>query len=72
MSKLAGSWGVEYQHAGNLFRQQGEAYIGYDGSARSQFSSNPSRSIYTDVGGYALANFRLGFRAATTGMCTDG
>ncbi len=33
-----------------------------DGSYRSKFSSNPSRSIYTDIDGYSLANFRLGFR----------
>ncbi|HXS30384.1 MAG TPA: hypothetical protein VN755_06080, partial [Steroidobacteraceae bacterium] len=39
-----------------------EAYFGYDGSARSRWSSNPSRSAYSDVGGYGLASFRVGFR----------
>lgn len=28
----------------------------------SRFSSNPSRSAYTDVNRYALANFRAGVR----------
>jgi iron complex outermembrane receptor protein len=62
ISKLAGSWGFQYQHPANLLGRDGEAYFGYDGSARSKFSSNPSRSIYTDIGGYGLTNFRLGFR----------
>jgi iron complex outermembrane receptor protein len=39
-------------------------YFGYDGFARSRWSSNASRSIYTDVGGYGLASFRIGFRTA--------
>lgn len=33
-----------------------------DGSYRSKFSSNPSRSIYTDIDGYSLNNVRLGYR----------
>jgi iron complex outermembrane receptor protein len=37
-------------------------YLGYDGSYRSTFSSNPSASAYTDIKGYALGNVRLGFR----------
>ena len=40
----------------------GEAYLGYDGSYRSDFSSNPSPSAYTRVDGYGLSNFRAGFR----------
>ncbi|MCW3848799.1 TonB-dependent receptor [Sphingomonas sp. LB-2] len=40
----------------------GELYFGYDGSYRSKFSSNPSRSRYTDIDGYSLSNFRLGWR----------
>jgi len=40
----------------------GQAYIGYDGSYRSKFSSNPSRSLYTDIAGYSLSNVRAGFR----------
>ncbi|HWL63174.1 MAG TPA: TonB-dependent receptor [Steroidobacteraceae bacterium] len=62
LSKLAGSWGFQYQRPANFLGREGELYFGYDGSARSRFSSNPSRSIYTDIGGYGLANFRLGFR----------
>jgi len=63
LSKIAGSWGFQYQHPANFLGREGEAYFGYDGSARSRFSSNPSRSIYTDIGGYGLANFRFGFRS---------
>ena len=40
----------------------GEAYLGYDGSYRSRFSSNPSASAYTWVDGYSLSNFRAGWR----------
>jgi iron complex outermembrane receptor protein len=40
----------------------GEAYLGYDGSYRTKFSSNPSRSLYTDIDGYSLSNFRAGYR----------
>jgi iron complex outermembrane recepter protein len=65
VSKWSGSWGFQYQHAGNFLGREGEAYFGYDGNARSRWSSNPSRSIYSDVGGYGLANFRLGFRSGS-------
>jgi iron complex outermembrane receptor protein len=34
-----------------------------DGNYRSRFSSNPSASSYTNIEGYALTNFRLGFRS---------
>jgi iron complex outermembrane receptor protein len=34
----------------------------FDGSYRSKFSSNPSRSLYTDVDAYSIANFRAGLR----------
>jgi iron complex outermembrane receptor protein len=40
----------------------GQVYLGYDGSYRSRFSSNPSASAYTYVDGYSLSNFRLGYR----------
>ncbi len=33
-----------------------------DGNYRSKFSSNPSRSNYTDIKGYAVTNYRVGFR----------
>lgn len=63
ISKWAFSGGGEYNLPTTLFGLSGEAYLGVDASYRSNFSSNPSRSIYTDVDGYALANFRLGFRS---------
>ncbi len=66
VSKWSGSWGAQYSHPGTFLGREGEAYLGYDGSARSQWSSNPSRSIYSDVGGYGLANFRVGFRSGDT------
>ena len=62
ISKLAFSYGLEYNLPTQLFGQTGGAYFGFDGSYRSKFSSNPSRSIYTDVAGYSIANFRAGFR----------
>ena len=40
-------------------------YFGVDGNYRSNFSSNPSPSAYTWVDGYALTNFRIGFRTET-------
>jgi iron complex outermembrane receptor protein len=62
ISKWAFSYGGEYSLPAKLLGRSGEAYAGLDGSYRSRFSSNPSRSAYTDIGGYALASFRLGFR----------
>ncbi|HWT11890.1 MAG TPA: TonB-dependent receptor, partial [Allosphingosinicella sp.] len=63
VSRWAASYGAEYALPERLLGLDGEVYVGFDGSLRSKFSSNPSRSAYTDVAGYALANFRLGFRA---------
>jgi iron complex outermembrane receptor protein len=62
ISNWAFSFGGEYNVPANLLGEDGEIYIGGDGNYRSKFSSNASRSIYTDIEGYALANFRLGFR----------
>jgi iron complex outermembrane receptor protein len=58
ISKWSLSWGGEY----NIPVSGGQVYLGYDGSYRSKFSSNPSRSLYTDIDGYSLSNFRLGYR----------
>ncbi|MEO6186737.1 MAG: TonB-dependent receptor [Steroidobacteraceae bacterium] len=66
VSKWSGAWGVQYDLPASFLGRRGEAYAAYDGSARSRWSSNPSRSAYTDVGGYALANFRVGFRSGGT------
>ena len=62
ISKYAASFGGEYAMPARLLATEGEVYVGIDGSYRSKFSSNPSRSAYTDVAGYALANARVGFR----------
>nr|WP_231639381.1 TonB-dependent receptor [Sphingomonas profundi] len=62
ISRWAASFGGEYALPTRLVGADGEAYLGIDGSYRSKFSSNPSRSAYTDVAGYALANVRAGFR----------
>jgi len=59
-------WSVSFGAEGNLpvsvFGKEGQVYLGVDGNARSRFSSNPSPSIYTVIKGYALVNFRTGFR----------
>ncbi len=62
ISKWAFSWGGEYNVPTRVFGLEGAAYAGYDGNYRSKFSSNASRSLYTDVAGYALHNIRFGFR----------
>ncbi|MDF2637856.1 MAG: TonB-dependent receptor [Novosphingobium lindaniclasticum] len=63
VSKWSFSFGAEVNNPATLFGKEGEVYFGYDGSYRSNFSSNPSPSAYTWVDGYSLSNFRLGFRA---------
>jgi len=63
VSKWAFSYGAEYGVPAQVAGLDGRFYLGYDGSYRSKYSSNPSRSAYTDIKGYALSNFRLGFRA---------
>ncbi|WP_294391927.1 TonB-dependent receptor [uncultured Sphingomonas sp.] len=63
ISKWAFSFGGEYNLPARLLGTDGQVYVGYDGSYRSKFSSNPSRSAYMDINGYSLSNFRLGFRA---------
>ncbi|MES3109262.1 TonB-dependent receptor [Sphingomonas aurantiaca] len=63
VSKWAFSYGAEYDLPARIAGLEGQVYLGYDGSYRSTFSSNPSRSAYTDINGYALSNFRLGFKA---------
>ncbi|GGD45684.1 hypothetical protein GCM10011411_01610 [Aurantiacibacter arachoides] len=46
-----------------LLGLSGQVYLGYDGSYRSRFSSNPTPSAYTGIDGYSLHNVRLGFRS---------
>ncbi|UYY59144.1 TonB-dependent receptor [Sphingomonas sp. S2-65] len=64
ISNWAFSYGAEYNVPGKLFGLDGAFYLGGDANSRSRFSSNASRSIYTDIEGYTLANFRLGFRTS--------
>ena len=63
VSRWAFSYGAEYNHPAKLLGISGEVYFGYDGSYRSGFSSNATPSIYTNVDGYSLSNFRVGFRS---------
>jgi iron complex outermembrane receptor protein len=62
VSRWAFSYGAEYGVPARVAGIDGRFYLGYDGSYRSKFSSNPSRSAYTDIDGYAVSNFRLGFQ----------
>ena len=59
-------WALSFGANGNVlttvFGLDGKIYVGVDGSYRSDFSSNPSPSIYTTVAGYALTNIRAGLR----------
>jgi iron complex outermembrane receptor protein len=63
ISKWAFSFGAEGNLPTKLLGKPGEVYLGYDGSYRSGFSSNPSPSAFTNVDGYHLSNFRVGFRS---------
>ena len=62
VSKWAFSWGGEYNVPTTILGREGQTYFGYDANYRSKFSSNASRSIYTDIDAYSIHNFRLGFR----------
>ena len=63
ISKWALSYGVMYTVPTQLLGNAGKSFVGYDGSYRTKFSSNSSRSVYTDISSYALSNFRLGFNS---------
>lgn len=62
VSKWAFSYGAEGNVPVTLLGKEGQVYLGFDGNYRSAWSSNASPSAYTNVDGYALSNFRLGFR----------
>lgn len=53
----------EYDFPLSGFAGGGEVYLGVDGNYRSKFSSNASRSAYTDIAAHAVHNLRVGFRA---------
>jgi iron complex outermembrane receptor protein len=63
VSKYAVSYGAEVNTPLTLLATDGLLYVGFDGNYRSGFSSNPSQSIYTNIEGYALSNYRVGFRS---------
>ncbi|WP_375287401.1 TonB-dependent receptor [Sphingomonas sp.] len=63
ISKWAFSFGAEYDLPANVGGYDGYFYLGYDGSYRSDFSSNPSESRYMTINGYDVHNFRLGYKA---------
>ena len=63
VSKWAFSYGAEVNAPVSLLDKEGQVYLGVDGNYRSSWNSNASPSIYTKVDGYALTNFRAGFRS---------
>jgi iron complex outermembrane receptor protein len=55
-------WSLSFGGEVNAPVGEGQVYLGYDGSYRTRFSSNPSPSAYTWINDYSLSNFRLGYR----------
>ncbi len=62
VSEYALSYGAEYRIPATLFGNDGDFYIGVDGSLRSDFSSSPTPSAALNIDGYDIANFRAGYR----------
>lgn len=62
VSRWSASFGAEANVPVELLANEGQAYIGADGNYRSHWNSNASPSIYTEVKGYVVTNFRAGFR----------
>ncbi len=62
VSKWSFSYGGEVNTPTSFFGRKGQLYVGVDGNYRTGFSSNPTPSIYTNIEGYALTNYRVGFR----------
>ena len=62
VSKWSFAYGAEFNLPATVLAKEGQVYFGVDGNYRSDWNSNASPSIYTKVDGYALTNFRLGFR----------
>lgn len=61
-SNWAFSWGSDVCAAGKLLGQERAVLHRLRRQLRSKFSSNASRSRYTDVDGYSVHNIRLGIR----------
>jgi iron complex outermembrane receptor protein len=64
ISEWAGSIGGEYAFPARLLARDGEIFVAFDASYRSEFSSSATPSRYLNVDGYGLLNGRIGFRAA--------
>ena len=62
VSKWSFSYGGEVNTPTSIFGRRGQIYVGVDGNYRTGFSSNPTPSLYTNIDGYALTNYRVGFR----------
>ncbi|ABQ70431.1 TonB-dependent receptor [Rhizorhabdus wittichii RW1] len=62
VSRWSASFGAEANIPVALLANEGQAYIGTDGNYRSHWNSNASPSVYTEVKGYIVTNFRAGFR----------
>ena len=62
VSDLVVSYGLEGNAPVTFLEQEGQLYAGVDANSRTDFSSNPTPSIYTTVAGYTIVNFRAGFR----------
>ncbi|MFC3097474.1 TonB-dependent receptor [Alteraurantiacibacter palmitatis] len=63
VSKWVVSYGAEANTPASLLGTEGEIYAGVDANTRSSFSSNPTPSAYTQVAGYTITNFRVGYRS---------
>jgi iron complex outermembrane receptor protein len=67
VSKYSFSYGGEANQPVAVDGRPGQLYVGVDGSYRSSFSSNATPSSSTNIPGYALTNFRVGWRSPSAG-----
>ena len=65
VSRYALSFGAEANLPIPVAGKSGQIYAAVDGSYRSSFSSNATPSPSTDIAGYTLTNFRVGWRTET-------
>ena len=63
VSEWSFTFGAETRRPVDLLGREAEAYVGIDGSWRSDFSSNASPSAYTGVKAFGLVGLRAGVRA---------